>query len=94
MGLVQNMSFFKCPKCETSTHVFGHDGCVRIAKSLSVDILGDVPLHENVCATSDAGHPITLSNPSSLHANVFSSIATKIIEKISSSKDENSSTNI
>ncbi len=81
MGLVQNMSFFQCPKCETNTHIFGHDGCVRIAKALGVDILGDIPLHENVCTTSDAGHPITLSNPTGIHAQVYTEIANKIVKK-------------
>jgi ATP-binding protein involved in chromosome partitioning len=49
---------------------------------MGIDILGDVPLHEDVCSTSDGGKPIVISQPTSVHANVYNNLATKVMEKL------------
>lgn len=85
LGLVQNMSFFTCPKCNETTHVFGRDGVERKAKDLNVDVLADVPLHQDVCTTSDSGTPITISQPDSVHAKVYMNLAAKVLEKLNKS---------
>ncbi|XP_025942259.1 iron-sulfur protein NUBPL isoform X2 [Apteryx rowi] len=65
LGLVQNMSVFQCPKCKHETHIFGADGVRNLAKSLGLDILGDIPLHVNVRETCDSGQPVVISQPQS-----------------------------
>uniref|UniRef100_A0A8C0UKZ5 NUBP iron-sulfur cluster assembly factor, mitochondrial n=1 Tax=Cyanistes caeruleus TaxID=156563 RepID=A0A8C0UKZ5_CYACU len=65
LGLVQNMSVFQCPKCKHETHIFGSDGVRELAKTLGLDILGDVPLHINIRETCDSGQPVVISQPQS-----------------------------
>ncbi|NXT53515.1 NUBPL protein, partial [Pluvianellus socialis] len=65
LGLVQNMSVFQCPKCKHETHIFGDDGVRDLAKTLGLDILGDIPLHVNIRETCDSGQPVVISQPES-----------------------------
>ncbi|XP_030415182.1 iron-sulfur protein NUBPL isoform X2 [Gopherus evgoodei] len=65
LGLVQNMSVFQCPKCKHETHIFGADGVRGLAKTLGLDVLGDIPLNVNIRETCDAGQPIVISQPQS-----------------------------
>nr|XP_032628982.1 iron-sulfur protein NUBPL isoform X2 [Chelonoidis abingdonii] len=65
LGLVQNMSVFQCPKCKHETHIFGADGVRDLAKTLGLDVLGDIPLNVNIRETCDAGQPIVISQPQS-----------------------------
>jgi ATP-binding protein involved in chromosome partitioning len=82
LGMVQNMSFFNCPNCGHTSHVFGDDGVSKKAKELGIERLVDVPLHADVCETSDSGTPIVVSQPSSLHAKVYLELADKIWAKL------------
>ncbi|XP_017921925.1 PREDICTED: iron-sulfur protein NUBPL isoform X1 [Capra hircus] len=72
LGLVQNMSVFQCPKCKHKTHIFGADGARRLARTLDLDILGDIPLHLNIREASDTGQPIVFSQPESDEFTSFS----------------------
>ncbi|XP_057344493.1 iron-sulfur protein NUBPL isoform X3 [Manis pentadactyla] len=65
LGLVQNMSVFQCPKCKHETHIFGADGTRRLAQTLDLDVLGDIPLHLKIREASDKGQPIVFSQPGS-----------------------------
>ena len=40
LGIVQNMSVYKCPNCGHWSHIFGHDGGARLAREMNVDIIG------------------------------------------------------
>ena len=42
LGLVENMSGYQCPACGHQEHIFGHEGGVRTASDLNMDVLGQV----------------------------------------------------
>ncbi|XP_052594464.1 iron-sulfur protein NUBPL isoform X2 [Peromyscus californicus insignis] len=65
LGLVQNMSVFQCPKCKHKTHIFGADGARKLAQTLDLDVLGDVPLHLSIREASDMGQPVVFAHPES-----------------------------
>lgn len=83
LGIVENMSSFACPKCGEESHIFGHGGAAETAKELGVDFLGEVPLHMDIRALSDAGTPITDIKPDSPQAAAYMAIAAKVKQKIS-----------
>lgn len=83
LGLVQNMSVFRCPKCNHETHIFGADGARHLAATMGLDILGDIPLHINIRETCDLGKPVVVSDPESSEAKAYVGIAQQIISKIS-----------
>jgi ATP-binding protein involved in chromosome partitioning len=77
LGIVENMSFFICPKCGERSDIFGHGGARTEAEKLGVPFLGGVPLHMDIRATSDEGRPIVASSPNSPHAQIYRDIAAK-----------------
>ncbi|XP_069586523.1 iron-sulfur cluster transfer protein NUBPL isoform X1 [Ranitomeya imitator] len=83
LGLVQNMSVFRCPKCDHKTHIFGADGAQQLATAMGLDILGDIPLHINIRETCDLGKPVVVSDPESNEAKAYMGIAQQIISRIS-----------
>jgi ATP-binding protein involved in chromosome partitioning len=81
-GLVENMSYYVCPKCGDRAEIFGHGGARAEAKLMGMDFLGEVPLHISIRETSDNGKPIVVSDPNSEHAKAYRAIADLIWEKI------------
>ena len=61
LGLVENMSWFT-PKNhpEEKYFIFGEDGGENLAKSLSLELLGKVPLVESIRQSGDVGRPAVL----------------------------------
>jgi ATP-binding protein involved in chromosome partitioning len=55
LGVVENMSFFACPKCGERTEIFGHGGAERWAKEMAVPFLGAAPINLQMRINGDAG---------------------------------------
>ncbi|KAK3384281.1 P-loop containing nucleoside triphosphate hydrolase protein [Lasiosphaeria ovina] len=83
LGLVQNMSVFRCPHCHGDTAVFGSsDRVQRACADHGLDFLGDVPLHPNIGEDASRGKPTVVAEPQSERAKVFMDIATTLASKI------------
>ena len=78
LGIIENMSSFCCPACGTVTPIFGTGGARAEAEALGVPFLGEVPLHLDIRATSDAGQPIVASEPEGHHAAIYLKMAAEI----------------
>ena len=78
IGIIENMSYFCCPKCGERSEIFGHGGAALEAQKLDVPFLGGVPLHIDVRARSDSGQPITATMPDSHHAEIYRELAAKV----------------
>jgi ATP-binding protein involved in chromosome partitioning len=87
LGIVENMSYFLCPKCGERSDIFGHDGAKREAEKLGIPFLGGVPLHMDIRATSDEGRPIVASRPDSREAQVYKEIAARAWEELQQGAD-------
>lgn len=81
LGIVENMSYFKCPHCGERTDVFSHGGAKDEADLLQVDFLGEIPLDIQIRETSDGGHPIVDSHPDSEHAKAYRAIGEAVWNK-------------
>ena len=77
LGIIENMSYFVCPKCGERSDIFGHGGAKAEADKLGIPFLGAVPLHMDIRATSDEGQPIVASSPDSVHAQIYRDIAAR-----------------
>ncbi|OAQ78780.1 cytosolic Fe-S cluster assembling factor NBP35 [Purpureocillium lilacinum] len=83
LGLVQNMSLFKCPHCHGVTNVFGTNERVkRLCAEHEIDFLGDIPLHPNIGDDGERGKPTVVSEPDSDRATAFMDIARAICPKV------------
>ncbi|MCB1485285.1 MAG: P-loop NTPase [Hyphomicrobiaceae bacterium] len=78
LGIIENMSYFSCPSCGTRSDIFGHGGARDEALKLGVPFLGEVPLHMDIRAKSDAGKPVVATEPESLYAQIYRDIAAKV----------------
>jgi len=55
LGLVENMSYVKCPDCGKEISVFGKSNIQKIAESFNVPVLARLPMEEATSACVDAG---------------------------------------
>jgi ATP-binding protein involved in chromosome partitioning len=78
LGLIENMSYFHCPSCDTRSDIFGHGGARDTAAKLDAPFLGEIPLHISIRETSDNGTPVVATAPSSPQAQVFMAISAQV----------------
>ena len=86
LGIVENMSYFLCPKCGERSEIFGHGGAREEAEKLGVPFLGEVPLHLDIRTTSDGGRPIVIDKPDSPHTQVYKNIAGRVWKQLSANQ--------
>lgn len=79
LGLVSNMSGFKCPGCGETHEIFGpNDKIQSMCKKYDLDLLGEIPLHPRICEDADRGKPTVVAEPEGERANIFGNIAAKV----------------
>ena len=82
LGLIENMSYFVCPSCGDTSHIFGHGGAEAEASRLGLPFLGKIPLEMDIRVTADAGTPIVDSQPDSPHAKAYMDIAKSVASSL------------
>jgi ATP-binding protein involved in chromosome partitioning len=83
LGIVENMSYFVCSKCDTKHLIFGEGGTDRVARELGVPVIGRLPLQPDVVAAGDAGKPTVASAPDSPAGRAFLELAGTVARKLS-----------
>jgi ATP-binding protein involved in chromosome partitioning len=83
VGVIENMSYFICPGCDTRHELFGRGGGERIAKSFGIPFLGQVPLQPNVRTGGDEGKPVVIADPDSPAAEGFRAVAGAVARQVS-----------
>ncbi len=87
LGVIENMSYFVSPESGAKHYIFGQGGARATAEKYGCDFLGEIPLHQSIRETSDAGTPIVASAPDSAEARIYFDIAGKIIRKLDAAKN-------
>lgn len=62
IGLIENMSYVKCPKCGEIINVYGKSNIDTIAKSYNLPVLAKIPIEEASSAAVDLGTIDELEN--------------------------------
>lgn len=78
LGVIENMSYFKCPDCGRVEYIFGKGGAQRFAEQYKVPLLGELPLVSAVREQSDKGLPIVAADPGSEAAEAYRRIALRM----------------
>ena len=55
LGLVENMSYFKCPDCNKEYYIFGESHIEEIAQKHNIKVLGRLPVDPKIAAACDRG---------------------------------------
>jgi ATP-binding protein involved in chromosome partitioning len=82
LGVIENMSYFLCPRCGTRSDIFGHGGARHEAQRLGVPFLGEVPLDMAIREKSDAGLPLVATEPDGPLAKIYCDIAAKVADQL------------
>ena len=83
LGIVENMSYFLCPRCDERTEIFSHGGARQAAEAMGMPFLGEVPLHVAIREGGDSGKPITATQPDSPLAAIYRDVAGAVAQQIS-----------
>ena len=82
LGIVENMSYYLCPKCGHREEIFGHGGAREAAKKLNYPFLGEIPLDLSIREQSDSGKPVALDGSTS-YGKAFQEVAGALAAQIS-----------
>lgn len=79
LGILENMSYFKCPSCNEPHYIFGKGGAQKTADEMGMRFLGELPLEMGIRSGSDEGVPVVISNPDSFISRAYADVAQKIV---------------
>ncbi|KAI4349427.1 hypothetical protein L6164_010017 [Bauhinia variegata] len=82
LGIVENMSCFKCPHCGEPSYIFGKGGTHKTAAEMGIELLGEISLEVEITEACDQGIPIVLSRPDSTVSKAYSDVAQKVAQKL------------
>ena len=63
LGLVENMSYVKCPDCGKEITVFGKSNIENIAESFKIPVLAKIPMEESTSRAIDSGDVESIDSP-------------------------------
>lgn len=55
VGIIENMSYVKCPGCDTEIKVFGESHVEDVATDYDIDVLGRIPIEPALATACDKG---------------------------------------
>ncbi len=82
LGIVENMSYYKCPACGHHDEIFSHGGGKRLAQEVNTTFFGEIPIDTRIRFGGDAGVPIVIASPDSENAMRFMGLATAAALKV------------
>ncbi len=80
LGIIENMSGFKCPHCEKYIDLYPPGGVDKASQDYNVELLGKIPFETEVSQQGDIGLPFILKYPDSESAKAFKAVVNKIQE--------------
>lgn len=82
LGIVENMSFYICPKCGNEDDIFSHGGGERMAEQYEVDFLGAIPLDRRIRNEADEGKPTVAAEPDSRLGQLYLELGRHVAGKL------------
>ncbi len=55
IGIVENMSYFKCTECDKEHKIFGESNIDAVAKKHNIDVLAKLPIDTSIAVSIDKG---------------------------------------
>lgn len=82
LGAVENMSFYICPKCGNTDHIFGEDGVHLLRGKNNIEFLGNLPLHKDIRENADNGKPyVSLEKDDNINTS-YTTVAENLLNEI------------
>jgi ATP-binding protein involved in chromosome partitioning len=81
-GVIENMSGFICPECDTESDIFGMGTTATVAEEFETDLMARIPIEPAVRIGGDTGMPVTYHKPDSETSKRYHEAASKLISFI------------
>jgi len=85
LGIIENMSYFKCPVCGTVFNLLGKSTGEYLAGKYGTQLLGRIPLDPLINESIDKGVPYLLDHPEGEAARAIMDVVDKLIRTIENS---------
>jgi ATP-binding protein involved in chromosome partitioning len=86
LGVVENMSLFKCPDCGNIFYPFGKGAGEKISDYLEVPLLAKIPIELEISRFADRGESVLIFNKNSEIREKFYNLTEKLIKIINKKK--------
>ncbi|OGV18358.1 MAG: ATPase [Lentisphaerae bacterium GWF2_38_69] len=80
LGVIENMSGFKCPNCGEVSNIFKEGGAEKMASDFKVPFLGRIPIEGEIVISGDSGKSL-MNKVSASTAEELKKIVSQIISK-------------
>jgi len=84
-GIIENMSGFICPSCDTESDIFGMGTTLPVAKEYDTELIARIPIEPAIRIGGDTGMPVAYHKPDSETAKRYQEASSKLwafIEKV------------
>lgn len=88
IGVVENMSYFKCPVCGTIHHILGKPTSEHLIAKYGLAMLGKIPIDPLINDAVDKGTPFLIEYPDSEAGKTIFEIAEKIMRIVEGGKGD------
>jgi len=78
-GIIENMSGFICPSCETESDIFGMGTTAPVAKEYDTELIARIPIEPAIRIGGDTGMPVTYHKADSETAKRYQEAASKLL---------------
>ena len=82
LGIIENMSYFRCPGDGERYYIFGQGGGAAEAERQGVPLIGEVPIDINTRESGDTGHPVAREKPDDSPVSAEFNRIASAVEKI------------
>ena len=82
IGVIENMSGFKCPHCGKNIDIFKTGGGQKTSTDLNVPYLGKIPIDPKIVDSGDLGQHYIIKDKKSVTAKAFEEIVNNIEKNI------------
>ncbi len=80
LGIVENMAYFSPPELpEKKYYIFGEGGARRLAGTLDVPFLGEIPIEQALRESGDSGQPLVKTDADTDSTRAFDALAKEAI---------------
>ncbi|MEM1639606.1 MAG: Mrp/NBP35 family ATP-binding protein [Desulfurococcaceae archaeon] len=88
LGVIENMSYFKCPHCGMVTNIMGEMSSDYFFAKYGVNLLGKIPIDPSINEALNKGKPYLLFNRESEAARAILEIVDKVINLVENTNNK------
>lgn len=81
-GVVENMSYLRCPHCGERIQIFHRSQVPRPVTSGEIPLLAEIPLDPALSEAADTGRPILVTTPESPQAQALATLSQTVAERL------------